>query len=33
MDEYKAKKIQFRRLPVRQSIEQWNDVWSEFKAA
>jgi len=33
MDEYKAKKIQFRRLPVRQTIEQWNDVWSEFKAA
>jgi spermidine/putrescine transport system substrate-binding protein len=33
MDEYKAKKIQFRRLPMRQTIEQWNDVWSEFKAA
>lgn len=32
MDEYKAKKIQFRQLPAQQSIEEWNDVWSEFKS-
>lgn len=32
MDEYKAKKIEFRRLPAQQSIEDWNDVWSEFKS-
>lgn len=33
MDEYKAKKIAFRQLPSQQSIEDWNDVWSEFKSA
>jgi len=33
MDEYAAKKIQFRQLPSQQSIEDWNDVWSEFKSA
>jgi spermidine/putrescine transport system substrate-binding protein len=32
MDEYKAKKIQLRQLPKQQSIEDWNDVWSQFKA-
>ena len=32
MDEYKAKKIQLRRLPQKQSIEDWNDTWSQFKA-
>ena len=32
MDEYKAKKIQLRRLPQKQSIEDWNDAWSQFKA-
>jgi spermidine/putrescine transport system substrate-binding protein len=32
MDEYAAKKIQFRQLPSQQSIEDWNDVWSEFKS-
>ncbi|THK34325.1 extracellular solute-binding protein [Ensifer sp. MPMI2T] len=31
MDEYKAGKIAFRQLPSQQSIEDWNDVWSEFK--
>ncbi|MGK6315902.1 ABC transporter substrate-binding protein [Neorhizobium sp. DT-125] len=31
MDEYKAGKIAFRQLPSGQSIEDWNDVWSEFK--
>ncbi|MFB2552423.1 ABC transporter substrate-binding protein [Ensifer soli] len=33
MDEYKAGKIALRQLPVQQSIEDWNDVWSEFKSA
>ncbi|NSZ66101.1 extracellular solute-binding protein (plasmid) [Agrobacterium tumefaciens] len=33
MDEYKAKKIALRQLPTQQSIEDWNDVWSEFKSA
>ncbi|MBL0727612.1 PotD/PotF family extracellular solute-binding protein [Piscinibacter sp. HJYY11] len=32
MDEYKAKKIQLRQLPKQQSIEEWNDLWSQFKA-
>ncbi len=32
MDEYKAKKIQLRQLPKQQSIEDWNDVWSQFKS-
>ena len=33
MDEYRAGKIAFRQLPSRQSIEQWNDMWSDFKSA
>lgn len=33
MDEYKANKIALRQLPTQQSIEDWNDVWSEFKSA
>ena len=33
MDEYKAKKIQLRRLPQKQTIEQWNEAWSQFKSA
>jgi spermidine/putrescine transport system substrate-binding protein len=32
MDEYKAKKIALRQLPSKQSIETWNDAWSEFKS-
>jgi spermidine/putrescine transport system substrate-binding protein len=32
MDEYKAKKIQFRQLPKQQEISDWNDIWSEFKS-
>ncbi|MBF5005806.1 spermidine/putrescine ABC transporter substrate-binding protein [Diaphorobacter sp. NR2-3-3-1] len=32
MDEYKAKKIAFRQLPSKQSIEDWNEVWSNFKS-
>jgi spermidine/putrescine transport system substrate-binding protein len=32
MDEYKAKKIQLRQLPQKQTIEQWNEAWSQFKS-
>jgi spermidine/putrescine transport system substrate-binding protein len=32
MDEYKAKKIQYRQLPKQQEIADWNDAWSEFKS-
>ncbi|MCS0497741.1 spermidine/putrescine ABC transporter substrate-binding protein [Ancylobacter sp. MQZ15Z-1] len=32
MDEYKDGKIHIRQTPVQQSIEDWNDAWSEFKA-
>lgn len=32
MDEYKDGKIFIRQTPVQQSIEDWNDVWSEFKS-
>lgn len=32
MDEYKAKKIALRQLPGKQSIETWNETWSEFKS-
>lgn len=32
MDEYKDGKIFIRQTPVKQDIEAWNDVWSEFKA-
>ncbi len=33
MDEYKDGKIFIRKTPVKQGIEAWNDVWSEFKAS
>ncbi|MCB4771275.1 spermidine/putrescine ABC transporter substrate-binding protein [Ancylobacter sp. Lp-2] len=32
MDEYKDGRIHIRQTPVKQSIEEWNDVWSEFKS-
>lgn len=32
MDEWKKGRIHFRQLPVQQSIEDWNDVWSELKS-
>jgi spermidine/putrescine transport system substrate-binding protein len=32
MDEYKDGKIFIRQTPLKQSIEAWNDAWSEFKA-
>lgn len=32
MDIYKQGRINFRQLPSNQAIEDWNDVWSEFKS-
>jgi spermidine/putrescine transport system substrate-binding protein len=32
MDEYKDGKISIRQIPVQQDIEEWNDIWSEFKS-
>lgn len=32
MDVYKQGRINFRQLPSNQAIEDWNDVWSEFKS-
>ena len=31
MDEYKDGKIQLRKTPVQQSIEDWSEVWNEYK--
>lgn len=31
MDEYKEGKIQLRKTPVQQSIEEWSEVWNEYK--
>jgi spermidine/putrescine transport system substrate-binding protein len=31
MDEYKDGKIQLRQTPVQQSIDDWSEVWNEYK--
>ena len=31
LDLYEEGRISIRKLPVQQTIEQWNDVWTEFK--
>lgn len=33
MDDIRSGRIQFRQLPVQQSIEEWNDFWSSYKSA
>ena len=33
MDEYKEGKIFIRKLPKQQSIEDWNEAWTEFKSS
>lgn len=33
IDDIRAGRIHLRRLPVRQSLEQWNDFWLEYKNA
>jgi spermidine/putrescine transport system substrate-binding protein len=32
LDLYEEGRISIRKLPVQQSIEEWNDAWTEFKA-
>ena len=33
MDMIRTGKIQYRQLPIQQSLEDWNDFWSEYKGA
>ncbi|WP_413693193.1 hypothetical protein [Psychromonas sp. KJ10-2] len=33
IDEFRSKKIAYRQLPSNQSIEVWNDLWSDFKSS
>ena len=33
LDLYDEGRISIRKLPVQQSIEDWNDAWTEFKAS
>ncbi len=33
MDMIRSGQIQFRALPVQQDLEDWNDVWSDYKNA
>jgi len=33
MDEYKEGKIFIRKTPVKQSIDTWNEAWTEFKSS
>jgi len=33
MDDIRSGRIQFRQLPVQQSIEEWNDFWTTYKGA
>lgn len=33
MDEFRSKKIAYRQLPSNQSIEEWNELWSDFKSS
>ena len=32
MDDYAAGKINIRKTPIQQEIEDWTDVWTDFKA-
>jgi spermidine/putrescine transport system substrate-binding protein len=32
MDEYADGKIHIRKTPVQQEVEDWTDVWADFKA-
>ena len=32
LDLYDEGRISIRKLPVQQTIEEWNDAWTEFKA-
>jgi spermidine/putrescine transport system substrate-binding protein len=33
MDDIRSGRIQFRQLPVQQSVEEWNDYWTNYKNA
>ena len=33
LDDYREGKIHFRQWPVKQSLEDWNDFWTEYKNA
>lgn len=33
MDDIRDGRIKYRELPVQQSLEEWNDFWSEYKGA
>ncbi|MDA7087989.1 extracellular solute-binding protein [Pseudomonas sp. SA3-5] len=33
MDDIRDGRIKYRELPVQQSLEEWNDFWSEYKSA
>ena len=33
LDEVRAGRIKYRQWPVQQSLEDWNDFWSEYKGA
>ena len=33
IDEFRSKKIAFRQLPSNQSIEDWNELWTDFKSS
>ena len=33
MDLIRNGRIKYRQLPVQQSLEDWNDFWSEYKGS
>ena len=33
IDMIRTGRIQYRQLPVQQSLEDWNDFWSDYKGA
>ena len=33
MDMIRTGRIQYRQLPIQQSLEEWNDFWSDYKGA
>ncbi len=33
MDLIRSGRIKYRQLPVQQSLEEWNDFWSDYKSA
>ena len=33
MDDIRDGRIKYRELPIQQSLEEWNDFWSQYKGA